>query len=368
MQHFYPYFDVVKSDWPAELRRALTSAATDLTEVAFTLTLRRLVAALHDGHGYVSGHEPISYFPPCGWDWIENQLVVTRTAANGATDLKPGDVVSKVNGVPAADAIAAREEFLSSATPQLKRHRSLPQLAAGPKDSEVTLEILRPMGKTEKITVRRTLDGEAYGQLDATRPAQVAEIKPGIFYVDLERIKDKGFAEALPQLEKAKGIIFDMRGYPGQLSSSAIGHLTDKPVTCAQWHIPITLYPDRQHVTFAFSNWEVAPKKPRFSAKVAFLTDGRAISYAETWMGIIEHYRLAAIVGTPTAGTNGNVNPVSLPGGYQVMWTGMKVLKHDGSPHHGVGILPTEPVQRTIKGIAEGRDEILERAIEVVGR
>ena len=28
-QHFYPYFDVVQADWPAELRRALSSAATD---------------------------------------------------------------------------------------------------------------------------------------------------------------------------------------------------------------------------------------------------------------------------------------------------------------------------------------------------
>src|SRR5579864_4158129 len=48
-EHFYPYFDVVAADWPAELRRALRSAATDRDERAFLDTLRRLVAALHDG-------------------------------------------------------------------------------------------------------------------------------------------------------------------------------------------------------------------------------------------------------------------------------------------------------------------------------
>ncbi len=32
----------------------------------------------------------------------------------------------------------------------------------------------------------------------------------------------------------------------------------------------------------------------------------------------------------------------------------MKVLKHDGSPHHGVGILPTVPVSRTQAGVAAG--------------
>ena len=44
----------------------------------------------------------------------------------------------------------------------------------------------------------------------------------------------------------------------------------------------------------------------------------------------------------------------------------MKGLKDDGSGHHGVGIAPTVPVSRTMRGIAEGRDEQIERAITVV--
>jgi len=41
------------------------------------------------------------------------------------------------------------------------------------------------------------------------------------------------------------------------------------------------------------------------------------------------------------AGTNGNINFISLPGGFQLGFTGMKVLKNDGSQHHGVGIHAT---------------------------
>ena len=71
-------------------------------------------------------------------------------------------------------------------------------------------------------------------------------------------------------------------------------------------------------------------------------------------------------MGGPTAGTNGNVNPFRLPGGYTISWTGMKTLKHDGSQHHGIGILPTVPAARTRQGVAEGRDEILLRGLEAV--
>jgi C-terminal processing protease CtpA/Prc len=105
---------------------------------------------------------------------------------------------------------------------------------------------------------------------------------------------------------------------------------------------------------------------PRLQARIAFLTDGRALSYAETYLGIVEHYQLAEIVGEPTGGTNGNRDWFRIPGGYTCSWTPMKVLKHDGSPLHGVGIQPTVFVSRTIEILREGRDEQLERAIGAV--
>ena len=83
-------------------------------------------------------------------------------------------------------------------------------------------------------------------------------------------------------------------------------------------------------------------------------------------MGIVEAYRLGEIVGEATAGTNGNINQNDLPLGYKMIWTGMRVLKHDGSRHHGVGIVPTLKVSKTIAGVRAGHDEQLERALELL--
>ena len=66
MQHFYPYFDVVGSDWDAALRSALTAAAEDADEIAYLHTLQQLVGQLHDGHGNV--YQAVSRLPwhfPC---------------------------------------------------------------------------------------------------------------------------------------------------------------------------------------------------------------------------------------------------------------------------------------------------------------
>lgn len=85
-------------------------------------------------------------------------------------------------------------------------------------------------------------------------------------------------------------------------------------------------------------------------------------------MGIAESYKLGEFVGEATAGTNGNVTAIKVPGGYDVMFTGMRVDKHDGSRLHGVGVVPTVPAVATPAGIAAGRDEVLEKAIEVLQR
>jgi len=115
---------------------------------------------------------------------------------------------------------------------------------------------------------------------------------------------------------------------------------------------------------FASDGWFLRPQSPRLHAKIAFLAGPGAISYAESTLGVVEENHLGAIVGETTAGTNGNIDPFTLPGGYRVVFTGMRVRKRDGSPHHGVGIKPTIPVTRTMAGVRAGHDEVLERAIQ----
>jgi C-terminal processing protease CtpA/Prc len=364
-QHFYPYFDVVQADWPAELRRALSAAATDADERAFRDTLRRMVAALHDGHGGVSlASLDTSGQLPLLWEWVEDQLVVTQIAA-GAGELKPGDVVLAIDGRPAREALADAEALISGATPQWRRWNAIRRLGWGKKDEPVRLEARHSDGSIFTAGLTRSLPSPG---LEETRPEKLAELKPGIFYVDISRIEAADLKAALDRLAGAKGIVFDLRGYPTSASLAVISHLTGQPVSSARWNVPVITRPDGQEWQWETSSWSVQPQAPRFQAKAAFLTDGRAISFAETYMAIIENYHLAEIVGGPTAGTNGNINPFTVPGGYRLIWTGMKVLKHDGSRHHGVGVQPTLPASRTIKGVAAGRDEVLEKGIEVVSR
>ena len=106
LQHFYPYFDVVKTDWPKALKDALTSAATDENESDFGNTLKRMVTQLHDGHGNVFYPGAASGFTvPAIFGWVEGRLVITEVAPAGANGLLPGDIILRIDGRPSIDAL-----------------------------------------------------------------------------------------------------------------------------------------------------------------------------------------------------------------------------------------------------------------------
>lgn len=366
-QHFYPYFDEVEVDWDAVLDDSLRRAAVDVDAASALATLRRLVASLHDGHGSVWSRDfAPSTALPLALRWCGDELVVVGTRPPAPEAIRPGDVLLSIDDRPSEELLADVAATISAATPGWLRYRAAGEMAQTlPTEDPARLRLRRPDGQAFEIQVPRgPLRVEPISVPSEHRPANGSELAPGILYFDLNGAESEALAQAMPRLREAKGIVFDLRGYPAEAAYSVIQHLIDKPVASAHWNIPVVTRPDRQGWTWnASGRWEVQPKAPRLRMPVAFLTDGRAISYAESIMGIVEAYKLGEIVGEATAGTNGNVNPFVVPGGASIAWTGMKVLKHDGSRHHGVGIAPTVRVVPSPAGVAEARDEAMEAAV-----
>ena len=70
------------------------------------------------------------------------------------------------------------------------------------------------------------------------------------------------------------------------------------------------------------------------------------------------------LIGSQTAGADGTVFPdVALPGGMSVAFTGLGIYYMDGKETQRVGIIPDIVVKASVKGIAAGVDEVLERAL-----
>ncbi len=362
-RHFFPYWEDASATPDQLLEKGMAKAATDKNRYDFQQTLRLMTAPLNDGHIniFLQGDTVRQAYVPLVFAKAEGRLVIDQVLDSSLRpSLAPGDVVKTVNGLP-ADSYLANIDLTTSGSPQLKVFRDLGSLTVGPLDSTLTLGILRPDG-IRIVRVKRNMEWKTWDHAQTRHPS--GWIRPGIFFIDIDRAPMDSINAWMPQLTKAKAIVCDLRGYPNN-NHELIRHLLDKDENTKWMFVPRITYPDYQSVTYNSGGWQMTPDSPRLHAQIFFLTDGSAISYAESYMGFIKDFHLATVVGQPTAGTNGNINPFVLPGGFHVNFTGMLVKDHNGGKHHLKGITPDVPTERTVKGIREGRDEFLEKAIEL---
>jgi hypothetical protein len=372
-QHFHPYLDGIGVKWDEALAPAIRRTLRDATGDDYYETLMELIARTQDGHGYIYGRKGDMGGIPIRIALVENQVVVTAVAENAP--FHKGDIVERIDGGPALDLLHDRERY-TSGSPQLRRFRALNQFGQGTPGSVAHVELKRD-GRVETIDFTRTKERRGYffnGIAEFTQPA-FAEVRPGIFYVNLYALDQPSLTAQLDRLAGARGVIFDWRWGGRTVAEDAkmiqpeadiIPHLIDQPIQASPMMIPQITEPDRAGWTYKTSTWPVTPKAPRFKGRIVFINEPSVVSYGETCMAMLADYHLVTLVGEPTAGCNGNVNFINLPDGLRVMWTGMDVRRHDHSPFYTIGFPPDVPVTRTIKAVQEGRDEFLEQAIATI--
>jgi hypothetical protein len=361
LEHFWPYWDTVSVNWTAELDAALRDALDDHVIDDHVATLQRLSVAAPDGHARVTCPGIARRAkPPFAVGVIEGQIVVTSTADPA---ILRGDVVVSVDGRPAT-AQLADDESLASGSPQLRRAKACAQFGAGPIGSTVTLRVRRS-GAEQSVAVARgdqTLE-------EFSHPA-IERLGDGVYYIDLSRVSMADLDAAMDLLAVAPGVVFDVRRRPNS-THPVLSHLLTRQDSKTWLAVPHVIRPDHGPSSMTgwdTSGWEMPVLQPHIAGRVAFLTGPTATSYAESVMGLVEHYHLGEIVGAPTAGANGNIAQIAEPTGCSTIFTGLRVTKSDGSRFHLIGIRPTIPASRTIAGVTAGRDEVLEKALAYLRR
>jgi C-terminal processing protease CtpA/Prc len=108
------------------------------------------------------------------------------------------------------------------------------------------------------------------------------------------------------------------------------------------------------------------PQSPHYTGKIVILVDEVSLSQAEYTAMTFRAVRGATVIGSNTAGADGNVSQIPLLGGISTMISGIGVFYPDKRPTQRIGIVPDREVKPTIAGIRDGRDEPLEAAIRVV--
>jgi C-terminal processing protease CtpA/Prc len=189
-----------------------------------------------------------------------------------------------------------------------------------------------------------------------------------VAYLKLSSVRAAQASSYVDRAKGTKGLVIDIRNYPSEFVVFALGSLlVDQPMPFARFTIGDLDNPG------AF-RWRgepltLNPQQPHYSGKIVILVDEISQSQAEYTAMAFRAAPQAMVVGSTTAGADGNVSQVSLPGGLRTMISGIGVFYPDKRPTQRVGIVPDVEMRPTIAGIRAGRDEVLEEALrQILGR
>ena len=162
----------------------------------------------------------------------------------------------------------------------------------------------------------------------------------------------------------AKGIIIDIRNYPPSYVAYMLGAFfvsENTPIAIQSVGNP------NNPGEFTFGTVDVIPKlEYSYQGKLVVLVNENTQSQAEYTTMSFRAGSNTTVIGSHTAGADGSVSEIVLPGGLTTLISGCAVYYPDGRETQRVGIVPDIEVKPTIQGIREGRDELLEKAIEII--
>ena len=371
VEYWFPYRDLIEEDWGGVLREFLPRLALAESRDAYALELMQLVARVNDSHANVWNavhlrppQGPCSY--PVKLRWVEDQpTVVGYLGEKSEAVLRAGDVVASIDGRDIDPLIASWKSFYGASNDS-SLYRDLMRVALRGPCGEATLGVIRSGQRLDLKLLRIPVSSRDQQSLNSNEVAgdTFQSWSDDIAYVKMSEIRKELIPKFIERAADTKAIIIDLRSYPGDFIVFALGSLLIETET------PFVVFSRPDLSNPGAFQWlpptRLTPSRPVYRGKVVILVDEQTQSQAEYTAMALRASRNAVIVGGQTAGADGNVSFIRLPGGFNASFTGLGVFDPDRGPTQRVGIVPDISAHPTVKGIVEGRDEVVEQALRVI--
>lgn len=376
IEYYFPYKYLIDEDWDDVMKEFIPKLIHAKNEQEYHLTTLELIARVHDTHANIWNPSSVieeywgKKYVPAILRFVEGKPAVTgyyKEEEGKSSGLEIGDVITKVDGKTIDEILDTQLKYVPASNYETQLRDMAPKLLRTNEES-LTVEIERD-GELQSIDLavftKNNLGVDQYNLFqNGTKPFQLLDSN-SIAYMYMGGFYGTYLDEYQSQLDKTKGLIIDLRSYPSDFALFKIGEY---------------LLPDSREFA-KFSNGSIehpglftmtepmqvgGDNKNHYKGKVVILINEVTQSSAEYHAMAFRTSDNATVIGSTTAAADGNISFLTLPGGIETTITGIGVYYPDGTETQRVGIIPDIYVTPTIKGIKVGRDELLEKAIEII--
>lgn len=362
IEYFYPYKYLTDQKWDLVLKEMIPKFQKAATKEAYQSTIKELVAKLDDSHAWISFDENIDWkYLPVVVSNIDEKPVISSIDNDSLAklnNLKLGDIILSINGMDVLKETERRMKLIPASNVNHKKLLAFGQIINA-NDGIASLTIERD-NKVQDLKVT----GYEFSELGYRSPNGIKSksINDKIGYINMRYVQKKDVDEIFKSLQTKQSIIIDLRTYPAFLYKEFSTYLNSEKKDFAKIYSPHLNYPSR----FIYKEiLKTNHSEKSFKGKIYILVNEASMSLSEFTAMAFQTANNVTTIGSQTAGADGDLVVFEYIGGFRTAFSGNGILYPDGSETQRQGIKIDVEVNPTINGLRQGRDEVLEKAIEL---
>ncbi len=409
IDYLYPHKTLMTEDWDTVIKRNISLFKNCSSRKDYEVLILKIVANLNDSHAYNRFYSSLkfkkeifknTFYPPFDYKIIDRRILVTGIIVPEVctqAGINIGDWITEIN----EQSVSTRIDTLSKLLTASNRNKLISKISeygtnliwsadgsdfrmklqsnGKEKSAFVSFIHLNDQVNTQKIN---TYFQNKYIKADSLKGFML--LKNNIAYFNIDRIiqlvqqvsedkLDQHLDSILNLASKQKGIIFDMRGYP-QWSGFIYTFLYKKFGSHDQRFAKYFKANLNNIGTFnwldtasTYHNATVVPEQFKYKGKVMIIVNAetRSLSEWET-MDLQSMFPNAKTIGEQTSGGDGDEKYINIPGNYEVHFTGNAIYYPDGTSAQGKGVRINKIIHPSPSAILEGKDTLLNYAIQQV--
>jgi C-terminal processing protease CtpA/Prc len=373
INYFFPYKHLTDKKWDDVLAAYIPVFLQAKNELEYEQAAVRIIGEVHDTHANLwGGNNKIekwkgNFFAPVHMRFIEGELVVTdyyNPELKSETGPEVGDVIRKIDGKSIKEIIREKSIYYPASNEAARGRDMAEEMLRSQKDVAIIEFVNNGKVVSEKIKLYPRSDLKIYRLYRKDDKKCYRLLDNNIGYITLMSVKENDIAEIRKEFKDTRGIIVDIRNYPSTFVPFMLGSFfVESPTPFVKFTKGNTANPGE----FTFSDpTEITPSGETYKGKLVVLVNEITQSQAEYTALALRAGLRTTIIGSTTAGADGNVSSIALPGGLRTMISGIGVNYPNGKETQRVGIVPDIVALPTINGIKNGRDELIEKAVNFI--
>ena len=370
INYYYPYKYLTDVPWNDVLSEFIPVFLNASDTLGYHLAVCKLTAMINDNHSYTSSNIIMNFlgnrFLPAKFKFIEGKTIITEVYSDSLAlinNLHLGDIIIKIDGINVETIRDSLSPYFSGSN-QTKIQHTISYYLSRSSNNIIKLTILRndTLFSTISETYQRGILSSARLKNKSHNP--VKKISESITYVDLSNITYDNVDSIFNNTLDSKVLILDLRKNCKFILHDIAKVLFGQPVIFYAFTTPQYEKPGLFCYQFGDMSGPDNTNINSYKGKIIVLINEKTQSIGEFTTMLLMRFNNVKVIGSTTAGADGNISAIYLPGKIKTYISGIGIYWPDGKQTQRVGIPPDIEVHPKIESIKMQKDDVLQKAID----